>query len=245
MSWRGLPPSRSLQSTTGYGFMQLSWCCAKSSVRAAVSRQNQPRCGEANLQREGWSLTLGAPSGGGMQRPELGTREVRLPLPPVRLSQDSNIFSTYFTEGTGRLRYIPEASVDKSLVSIGGLSLRCGTIASSRVHRILLLYHCAPLVLPSPTCFICADRSAYRSCQQTTQADAIPHVGWNEDGFFLLVFHQDICKYGSMAMPVYTASPFGRSRREPRSRGGSGPLQEIYAMFLPLAGSVPYIQESI
>ncbi len=57
----------------------------------------------------GLSLTLGAPSGGGTQTPERGTRGVRLPLPPGRLSQDSNIFSTYFTDGTVRLRYTPEA----------------------------------------------------------------------------------------------------------------------------------------
>jgi hypothetical protein len=165
MSWWGLLPSKSFQSATGCGFMQLSWCCAKSSVRAAVSRQNQPRCGGANLQREGWSLLLGAPSGGGMQRPELGRREVRLPLPPVLLSQDSNIFSTYFTDGTGCLRYIPGASVNKSLISIGGLSLRCGTRVSSRVHRILFLYPCALLALPSRARFICVGHLSYMTLQ--------------------------------------------------------------------------------
>jgi hypothetical protein len=40
----------------------------------------------------------------------------------------------YFTDGAGRLRYIPDARVDKYLASIAGLSLRCGTIASGRVQ---------------------------------------------------------------------------------------------------------------
>jgi hypothetical protein len=40
----------------------------------------------------------------------------------------------YFTDGAGRLRYIPDARVDKYLTSIAGLSLRCGTIASGRVQ---------------------------------------------------------------------------------------------------------------
>jgi hypothetical protein len=88
--------------------------------------------GGADLQREGWSLTLVAPAGGGTRTAEPGTRGDRLPSSLLRLSQDSNIFSTYFTDGTGRLRYIPDAQVEKYLASIGGLSLRCGTIASGR-----------------------------------------------------------------------------------------------------------------
>jgi hypothetical protein len=58
----------------------------------------------------------------------------RLASSPLRLSQDFNIFSTFFTDGAGRLRYIPDAQVDRYLASIGGLSLRYGTIASGGVQ---------------------------------------------------------------------------------------------------------------
>jgi hypothetical protein len=57
-----------------------------------------------------------------------------LPSPPLRLSQDCNIFSMYFTDGAGRLRYIPDAREDKYLASIAGLLLRCGAIASGRMQ---------------------------------------------------------------------------------------------------------------
>jgi hypothetical protein len=50
------------------------------------------------------------------------------------LSQDFNIFSRNFTDGTGRLRYIANAQVDQYLARIGGLSRRCGTIASGCVR---------------------------------------------------------------------------------------------------------------
>jgi hypothetical protein len=98
------------------------------------ARRPPTRRGGADLQREGWSLTLGAPAGGGTRTTDPGTRWGRLPSSLLRLSQDSNIFSTYFTDGTGRLRYIPDAREDKYLASIAGLSLRCGTMASGRVQ---------------------------------------------------------------------------------------------------------------
>jgi hypothetical protein len=102
--------------------------------RAAVIQTPPTRRGGADLQRQGWSLVQGAPSDGGTQTAVPGTLRGCLPSSPLRLSQDFNIFSTYFTDGTGRLRYISDAQVDKYLASIGGLSRRCGTIASGRVQ---------------------------------------------------------------------------------------------------------------
>ena len=43
--------------------------------------------------------------------------------PPVRLSQDSNICSTNFTDSAGRLRYISGGRVEKCLASLGTQAL--------------------------------------------------------------------------------------------------------------------------
>jgi hypothetical protein len=62
----------------------------------------------------------------------MATPEVR-PPPPGRLSQDSNMNSRNFTEGMGRLRYIPDVQEEPCLACRGALALHL------RNHRWLPL----------------------------------------------------------------------------------------------------------
>ena len=64
---------------------------------------------------------------------------VRLPAPPARLSQDSNILSRNLTDGAGRLRYIPQARVEPCLACLGALVLHVAERIAGVVPLVVLV----------------------------------------------------------------------------------------------------------
>src|SRR2546429_5297300 len=63
----------------------------------------------------------------------------RLPAPPARLSQDSNILSRNLTDGAGRLRYIPHVRVEPCLACLGALVLHVAERIAGVVPLVVLV----------------------------------------------------------------------------------------------------------
>src|SRR5882724_798415 len=64
---------------------------------------------------------------------------VRLPAPPARLSQDSNILSRNLTDRAGRLRYIPHVRVEPCLACLGALVLHVAERIAGVVPLVVLV----------------------------------------------------------------------------------------------------------